>query len=214
MPGQEVALIEKARIGGDCTWTGCVPSKALLKAAKVAHQARTAGHYGIAAGALATDMVRVRDFVRRAIEQVYRAETPEELRAKGIDVILGAARFVDSKTVAVGDRRIIAKSFLITTGAVPNAPKVSGLERVPYFTYETLFENDRLPRHLIIIGGGPIGVEMGQAYRRLGSEVTIVARTVLPKEEPEARESIQRVFGREGIRVARRLGGFREQESR
>lgn len=201
--GAKVALIEKARIGGDCTWTGCVPSKALLKAAKVAHQARTAGHYGIAVGALATDMVRVRDFVRRAIEQVYRAETPEELRAKGIDVILGAARFVDSKTVAVGDRRIIAKSFLITTGAVPSAPNVAGLERVPYFTYETLFENDRLPRHLIIVGGGPIGVEMGQAYGRLGSEVTIVARTVLPKEEPEARESIHRVFEREGIRVVR-----------
>ncbi len=102
-------------------------------------------------------MVRVRDFVRRAIEQVYRAETPEELRAKGIDVILGAARFVDSQTVAVGDRRIIAKSFLIATGAVPSAPNVAGLEHVPYFTYETLFENDRLPRHLIIVGGGPIG---------------------------------------------------------
>jgi pyruvate/2-oxoglutarate dehydrogenase complex dihydrolipoamide dehydrogenase (E3) component len=201
--GAKVALIEKARVGGDCTWTGCVPSKALLKAAKVAHQARTAGHYGIAAGTPAADMLRVRDFVRRAIEQVYRAETPEELRAKGIDVILGAARFVNSQTVAVGDRHVIAKSFLIATGAVPNLPNVAGLEQVPYFTYETLFENDKLPRHLIVVGAGPIGVEMGQAYRRLGSEVTIVDRTVLPKEEPETRESIQRVFEREGIRIAR-----------
>jgi pyruvate/2-oxoglutarate dehydrogenase complex dihydrolipoamide dehydrogenase (E3) component len=201
--GAKVALIEKARIGGDCTWTGCVPSKALLKAAKVAHQARTAGHYGIAAGALATDMVRVRDFVRRAIEQVYRVETPEELSAKGIDVIRGTARFVNSHTVTVGDLDVISKTFLITTGAVPSPPNVAGLEHVPYLTYETLFENDKLPRHLVIVGGGPIGVEMGQAYRRLGSEVTIVARTVLPKEEPEARESIHRVFGREGIRVAR-----------
>jgi len=148
--GAKVALIEKVRIGGDCTWTGCVPSKALLKAAKVAHQARTAGHYGIVVGALATDMVRVRDFVRRAIEQVYRAETPEELRDKGIDVILGTARFVNSQTVAVGDRHVVAKSFLIVTGAVPNLPNVAGLEHVPYFTYETLFENDKLPRHLIM----------------------------------------------------------------
>lgn len=201
--GARVALIEKARIGGDCTWTGCVPSKALLKAAKVAHQARTAGQYGIAVGTPATDMAGVRDFVRRAIEEAYRAETPEELRAKGIDVILGGARFVNSQTVVVDDRHITAKSFLIATGASPSAPNVTRLEQVPYFTYETLFENGRLPRHLIIIGGGPIGAEMGQAYRRLGSEVTIVGRTVLPKEEPEARESIQRVFEREGIKVVR-----------
>lgn len=201
--GAKVALIEKARIGGDCTWTGCVPSKALIKAAKIAHQARTSGHYGIATGSLTTDMGRVRDYVRGAIEKVYRAETPEQLRSKGIDVIFGAARFVNSQTVAVGDRHVKAKSFLIATGAVPGAPGVAGLEHVPYLTYETLFANDRLPRHLIIVGGGPIGVEMGQAYRRLGAEVTIVARTLLAKEEPEARESIERVFEREGIRVAR-----------
>jgi pyruvate/2-oxoglutarate dehydrogenase complex dihydrolipoamide dehydrogenase (E3) component len=201
--GAKVALIEKSRIGGDCTWTGCVPSKALLKAAKIAHQARTAGRYGIEAGAPTTDMARVRDFVRRAIEQVYRAETPEELRAKGMDVILGAARFVNPQTLAAGGRTVIARSFLIATGAVPNVADVAGLEHVPYFTHETIFENDRLARHLIIAGGGPVGIEMGQAYRRLGSEVTIVAQTVLPKEDPEARESIQRVFEREGIRIAR-----------
>src|SRR5438552_6085090 len=102
--GAKVALIEKNRIGGDCTWTGCVPSKALLKAAKIAHEVRTASHYGVMASAPAVDMAQVREYVHSAIQVVYRFETPEQLQAEGVDVILGTAQFVDATTVKVGER--------------------------------------------------------------------------------------------------------------
>ncbi len=201
--GARVALIEKHKIGGDCTWTGCVPSKALLKAAKVAHEARTAGHYGIGVAPPIADMSRVRDYVQGAIQSVYQFENPEELQRQGIDVILAAARFVDQRTVVAGERTIHAKSFLITSGARPAPPELAGIENVPYVTYEHIFDNDVLPPRMIVVGGGPIGSELAQAYQRLGSQVTIVARTLLPKEEPEARQKIEQVFEREGLRLAR-----------
>jgi pyruvate/2-oxoglutarate dehydrogenase complex dihydrolipoamide dehydrogenase (E3) component len=201
--GRRVALVEKSRIGGDCTWTGCVPSKALLKAAKVAHEARTAARYGITVGQPVADMARVRDYVRGAIERVYRLETPEELAKQGIDVVLGAARFLDAHSVRAGEGKIRAKAFLITTGARPAIPKIDGIDDVPFLTYEQIFENGRLPERLIVVGGGPVGVEIAQAYRRLGSQVSIIAPTLLPKDEPEARARIERVFETEGIRLER-----------
>ncbi len=205
--GAKTALIEKASIGGDCTWTGCVPSKALLKAAKVAHECRTASHYGITTPKPTITMSGVRDYVRRAIEQVYQFETPEELQKQGIEVIPGEAMFADSTSVCAGDRTITANTFLITTGAHPSIPPIDGIRDVPYLTYEKIFEVDRLPNHLIVIGGGPIGCELAQAYRRFGSEVTIVSPKLLEKEEPEARARLEGIFSQEGIR---RAHGFAE----
>src|SRR5258707_1458044 len=143
--GARVALIEKNRIGGDCTWTGCVPSKALLKAAKVAHAARTAAHYGVGTGPLTVDMSRVREYVRSAIHAVYQFETPERLQKQGVEVILGAARFLARQTIMAGDRRIRAKAFLVATGARPIIPPMDGLGYVPHITYEQIFDNDRVP---------------------------------------------------------------------
>jgi pyruvate/2-oxoglutarate dehydrogenase complex dihydrolipoamide dehydrogenase (E3) component len=197
--GARVALVEKNRIGGDCTWTGCVPSKALLKAAKVAHDVRTASQYGITTNQPATDMVRVREYVRGAIRQVYQFESPEELQRQGVDVFLGGARFLDSETIAVDERRISSKTFLLATGARPAVSAIAGLKDVPFLTYEQIFDNGRLPRAMLVVGGGPIGVEMAQAYQRLGSRVTVIAESLLPKEEPEVRDVMQRVFEREGI---------------
>jgi pyruvate/2-oxoglutarate dehydrogenase complex dihydrolipoamide dehydrogenase (E3) component len=196
-----VALVEKNRIGGDCTWIGCVPSKALLKAAKVAHDVRTASQYGITTNQPVTDMARVREYVRGAIRQVYQFESPEELQRQGVDVLLGGARFLDSETIAVDDRRISSKAFLLATGARPAVPSITGLKDVPFLTYEQIFDNDRLPRAMLVVGGGPIGVEMAQAYQRLGSRVTVVAERLLPKEEPEVRDVIQHVFEREGMQL-------------
>src|SRR6266851_8577414 len=139
--GARVALAEKNRIGGDCTWTGCVPSKALLKAAKVAHDVRTASHYGVITSAPEVEMARVREYVHGAMQAVYQYETPEQLRAEGIDVLLGAARFVDASTVIVGERTGSSKAFLITTGAWPFIPPIEGLNSVPFVTYESIFEN-------------------------------------------------------------------------
>ena len=198
--GAKVALVEKNRIGGDCTWTGCVPSKALLKAAKVAHEVRSAARFGIVAAAPVTDMAAVRDYVRRAIDEVYRLESPEELRRKGIEVIQGQARFLDASTILVNEEAVRSNAFLITTGARPRIPAIAGLSEVPFLTYEQVFDNDRLPGTLVVIGGGPIGMELAQAYQRLGSKVIVIAGRLLPKDEPEVAGLMRRVFEREGIR--------------
>jgi pyruvate/2-oxoglutarate dehydrogenase complex dihydrolipoamide dehydrogenase (E3) component len=198
--GAKVALVEKNRIGGDCTWTGCVPSKALLKAAKVAHEIRTASRFGINANPPVIEMANVRAYLRQAIEQVYQFESPEELQKRGIEVIQGAGRFIDAQTIRVGEQLVRGRAFLITTGARPRIPSIEGLRDVPFLTYEQIFDNDRLPRSMIVIGGGPIGMEMAQAYRRLGTDLSLVADRLLPKDDPEAREVMRHVFEREGVR--------------
>jgi pyruvate/2-oxoglutarate dehydrogenase complex dihydrolipoamide dehydrogenase (E3) component len=197
--GTRVALVEKGRIGGDCTWTGCVPSKALLKAAKIAHEVRTACNYGIKSSPPATDMAKVRDYVRGAIQQVYQFESPEELQRQGLDVLMGSARFIGPKSIEVADQVVHSTTFLITTGARALVPPIAGLSEVPFLTYDQIFENDRLPQNMIVVGGGPIGSELAQAYQRLGSQVTVVADRLLPKEDQDVRELIERVFEREGI---------------
>jgi pyruvate/2-oxoglutarate dehydrogenase complex dihydrolipoamide dehydrogenase (E3) component len=197
--GARIALVENNRIGGDCTWTGCVPSKALLKAAKVAHEVRTSSQYGVMSGLPAADMVRVREYVRSAIEAVYRFETPEELQTQGLDVISGAARFVDANTIEVANRRMRGKKFLITTGAKPAVPQIAGLQDIPFTIYESVFENDTLPQSMVVVGGGPIGIEISQAYQRLGAKVTVVANRVLPKEDPDVQQLMQTVLEREGV---------------
>jgi pyruvate/2-oxoglutarate dehydrogenase complex dihydrolipoamide dehydrogenase (E3) component len=198
--GARVALIEKSRIGGDCTWTGCVPSKALLKAAKVAHDVRTASHYGVTAAPPVIDMRAVRDYVRAAIQQVYQFETPETLQHEGIEIIQGPARFLDRQTLSVGANSIQSKTFLLTTGANPVIPPIAGLSEVPYQTYEQIFDNDKVPRTMVVIGGGPIGIELSQAYQRLGAKVTVIAERILPKEDPEVQALMRRVLEREGVR--------------
>lgn len=198
--GAKVALIEKNRIGGDCTWTGCVPSKSLLKVAKVAHEIRTANRYGISASRPEIDMSAVRDYVRNAIESVYEFETPEVLAREGINVVFGGARFVDPSTIVAGDRTIQSKAFLLTTGARPSIPPIAGITEVPLITYEQIFDNDVLPKAMLIVGGGPIGIEMAQAYQRLGSQVTLFGKAVLPKEDPDVQKLIKTVLEREGVR--------------
>lgn len=212
--GVRVALIEKHRIGGDCTWTGCVPSKALIKAAKIAHEARSAARFGVDVGPPRTEMARVRQYVRDAVARVYEMERPEELERRGIHVFIGAAELMDAQTVRVGKLELRAGRIVICTGARPSIPPIPGLADVPFFTYETLFDNDRLPEHLVVLGAGPIGLEMAQAHRRLGAEVTVVGQELLPREEPDVRKVVEEALTREGIsfvygkaRGARREGG-------
>ena len=199
--GFRVALFEKHRIGGDCTWTGCVPSKALIHAAAVAHSARRAAKLGLPAAAGPADLARVREQVREAISTVYRHETPERLREEGIDVVLDPASFLDSRRIRAGGHDFEARRYLICTGARPARPAITGLDSVPYLTYENIFDLDVLPRKLIVIGSGPIGVEMAQAFRRLGSEVCLVGSRILRRDEPEVAEVLSEVLSREGIRI-------------
>lgn len=203
--GAGVALVEKNRVGGDCTWTGCVPSKALLKAAKIAHEVRHAAHYGILVGPPKTDMARVRAYVHSAIHDVYQFETPQELEHEGIEVILAPARFLDPHTIEAGERVLKAKNVLLTTGAHPFIPPIEGLDDVPFITYEQIFDLDELPESMIVVGAGPIGMEMAQAFQRLGSQVTVVGERLLPKEEIEVQTVMTRVFEREGMKFVRGL---------
>lgn len=219
--GARVALVEADRIGGDCTWTGCVPSKALLKAGRVAHEVRTAGRYGIDVGKSQTNMEHVRRHVRDAIEQVYRWETPEVLSGRGIDVIRGRAEFTEPHVVKVGDQAIRARRFLVCTGAGPATPPIPGLADVSFFTYETIFDNDRLPKHLVVIGAGPVGLELSLAYRRLGADVTVIGMEILPREEEEVRSAVKNIMADAGVRCVQGTvdavrgdgGGYRIESS-
>lgn len=212
--GARTALIDKGPIGGDCTWSGCVPSKSLIKVASVTHHARNAARYGVNVSAPTTCMPQVREYLRSTIQKIYEPTMPEALRKKGMDVLIGPAHFLDPRTLQVGDEKIRAKKFLINTGAQARIPAISGLDDVPYVTYQKIFENDHLPQHLLIVGGGPIGCEIAQAYRRLGAQVTILAEHLLPREEPEVQDVLNRIFASEGIQhIAARAAFVRSQGS-
>jgi pyruvate/2-oxoglutarate dehydrogenase complex dihydrolipoamide dehydrogenase (E3) component len=201
--GVGVALVEAHRIGGDCTWTGCVPSKALLHAAQVAHHIRHADAVGLPAREVTADLAAVMAHVQAARARVYAQETPEKLHEEGIAVHLGPSRFRDPRTLEVDGQAIQGKHFLICTGASPAVPTLPGLADGPYLTNHTVFELQTLPERLVALGGGPIGVELAQAFARLGSAVTIVQRNarLLPPADPEASEQLLRALRAEGLTV-------------
>ena len=196
-------LIAAEQLGGDCTWTGCIPSKALIRLARLAHDQFRASSSRIATGELRVDFPRVMAEVRAAIGRVYANETPEVLAARGIDVAIGAVRFLNGETIQVGERRIGATHFVICTGAEPAIPQIPGLRDVPYLTYEMVFELNRLPATLIVVGAGPTGVELAQAFARLGSTVTVIEQrsSVLPDADPESSATIQHRLESEGVKV-------------
>ncbi len=210
--GKRVALVERENIGGDCTWTGCVPSKALLKVGKIAHTVRTAQHYGVHTQPPTTDMPTVRAYIQHAIQELYQHETPEATAERGIHVILGDARFLDPHRIEVDGKTLHAKRFIVATGGRALVPPVPGLADVRYHTNATIFNNDRLPRHLLVMGAGPIGLELGQAYARLGAQVTIIGDQVLPRDEPEAADVLKRVFAAEGITIIESLVATAKQD--
>ena len=201
--GLSVALVEKDRLGGDCTWTGCVPSKALLRAAGAAHEMRTAARFGLGNHTPEVDFVQVMSRVRGVIENIYEAESPGALRGEGIDVVFGTARFLDSRTIRVDDVELTARRFLICTGASPVVPPIPGLQDVPFLTYETVWELKHLPEGLVVVGGGPVGCELAQAFLRLGSSVTLIEATdrLLPQEEPEASQLLATGLRAEGAKL-------------
>lgn len=199
--GARVLLVERDRIGGDCTWTGCVPSKSLIRVAKAAHEIRTAQRFGVAGGPCTVDMTQVRDYVQRKVQEIYEPTAPDALKREGIDVALGPASFENDRTLRIGERSIVARRYLVCTGATPATPSIEGLDGTPHFTYHNIFDSPRLPASLIVIGGGPLGMELAQAFQRLGSQVTIVAPRLLPHDDPDAVDVLRRVFEREGVRL-------------
>jgi pyruvate/2-oxoglutarate dehydrogenase complex dihydrolipoamide dehydrogenase (E3) component len=200
--GLKVTLIEKNdKLGGDCLHSGCVPSKTLIHTARVAWLMRRGREFGLDAFAPAIDLAKVNEHVRSIIERIQQHDDPERFRAYGCEVIFGHAEFIDSHSIQVGDRRIAGRRFVIATGSGPFIPPIDGLEDAGFITNETLFSLRQLPGRLVVLGGGPVGLEMAQAFSRLGSHVTIVERLphLLPHEDPELAESLRELLQAEGI---------------
>lgn len=199
--GVPVVLIEKGKMGGDCLNYGCVPSKALIAAAKRVHIARNAARLGVDAN-VKVDFARVHDHIRGVIAAIAPNDSVERFTGLGVRVIKGAARFKDTDTIVVNDIEVKARRFVIATGSSPSAPPIPGLDAVRYLTNETVFDLKECPEHLLIIGAGPIGLELAQAFRRLGAQVTVLeAATPFAKEDPECTAVVLTRLAREKIDI-------------
>ncbi len=200
--GENVVLIERGEMGGDCLNYGCVPSKALLAAGKHAHAFTSGEAFGIAAQKPKVNFGKVHDHVHSVIGAIAPHDSQERFEGLGVTVIRETGRFIDGETVEAGGTRIKARRFVIATGSSPAAPPIPGLDTVDYLTNETLFNNKTLPDHLLIIGGGPIGMEMAQAHRRLGAKVTVLeAFQPLGKDDPELTSIVLDHLRNEGIDI-------------
>ncbi len=232
--GAKVALVERHLLGGDCLNYGCVPSKALLRAARAAYDVRQAAEFGVLASGgrpdLASggreppeppqvDFAAVMTRLRRLRSEISENDSAQRFQKLGVDVLLGDARFSGPQSIEVGGQRLRFKRCILATGARAAVPQIAGIADAGYLTNETVFSLTELPQRLIVIGGGPIGCELTQAFRRLGSQVALVHRgpRLLPKDEPAASEIIARQLAREGIELllnsrpirAERLGELR-----
>ncbi|MFN3597082.1 MAG: dihydrolipoyl dehydrogenase family protein [Rubricoccaceae bacterium] len=206
--GARTLMVERDRLGGDCTWDGCVPSKTLLHAARLAQDARTAGRFGLRLPEPTVDFGAAIGAVHRIRQEIYEdADAPEIFEAMGVEVARGAARFVNAGTLEIvaeggARRRVTARRFILCTGGRAAVPPVDGLGDVPYLTSATLFEQTERPDRLVVLGGGPIGCEMAQAFRRLGSAVTVLdqAERLLGRDDAESARILQDVLAAEGVR--------------
>lgn len=210
--GKKTALIEKHRIGGDCLWTGCVPSKALLKVAKVANEIQHAEKYGFfREGEVfnrAPDFQQAMAYVRSTQQKIEEEhDNPERFREMGVDVIFGSGRFTSPQRFVVNGggetRTLTSKKFVISTGSRPAVPPIPGIENCDYLDSETVWELEELPKRLLVVGAGPIGVELGQAFHRLGAAVTIAQRgnRILTKEDADVSACLLNCLREEGITI-------------
>lgn len=184
--GVDVVLIEKGKMGGDCLNYGCVPSKALIAASKHAQAVREGAAFGIEAAEPSVDFARVHAHVHDVIAGIAPHDSVERFEGLGVKVIQAAAKFTDENTVVAGGITVRARRFVIATGSSPAVPPIPGLDETPFLTNETIFDETACPEHLIIIGGGPIGMELAQAHRRLGARVSVIeAFKVLAKDDPD-----------------------------
>jgi pyruvate/2-oxoglutarate dehydrogenase complex dihydrolipoamide dehydrogenase (E3) component len=201
--GASVVLVEKGKMGGDCLNVGCVPSKSLIAAAKRAHAIAQAPDFGISAPEMEVAFAKVHRHVHDVIAAIAPNDSKERFTGLGVRVIEGAARFKDRRTVLVGSgTEIKAWRFVIATGSRPALPPIPGLEGTPYYTNETIFDLVTRPDHLIVIGGGAVGLELAQAFCRLGSAVTVLdAAQPLAREDPECSGVVVRALAGEGIDI-------------
>ncbi|MFN2564679.1 MAG: FAD-dependent oxidoreductase, partial [Gemmatimonadaceae bacterium] len=201
--GARVALIEQDRLGGECLWTGCVPSKALIACGRAAHAAGTAGRFGVDVPAATVDFGRVMQWVYDAQRRIEPHDSPDRFRSLGVEVICGTGRFVGERTLRVGSRVVSAKRVVVATGSKPAVPPIYGLSDVPFLTNETIFSLERQPGTLLVLGAGPIGLELAQAFARLGTTVRVLeaAPQLLPREDEELARLLGRHLGAENVEI-------------
>ncbi len=194
--GKKTLLIEKDKMGGECTWNGCIPSKTLINIAHKAHVTKEM------TGSL-PDLAGTMESIKDVQNKVFHHESPEVLSKKGIDYINGISSFTGKNTISVNGEELTAKKFIIAAGTSPMVPSIEGIESIPYLTNETIFKTDKLPKSLMILGGGPIGVELGQALNRLGVAVTLIERNnrILPRDEQEFSERMSTILLKEGVKI-------------
>lgn len=200
--GASVVLIEKGEMGGDCLNTGCVPSKALIAAAKKVHSIKNAAAFGVTADNIQVDFQRVHDHVHGVIAAIAPNDSVERFTGLGVHVIESEGVFVDDKTVQAGETLVKARRFVIATGSTAFVPPIDGLQDVAYLTNESVFDLTQGPDHLIVIGGGPIGMELAQAHHRLGAKVTVLEAFIpLGKDDPEMAAIVVEALRKEGLDI-------------
>ncbi|MDE2385376.1 MAG: FAD-dependent oxidoreductase [Alphaproteobacteria bacterium] len=198
--GEKVVLFEKSEMGGDCLNSGCVPSKALIAAAKYAQAQRAGAAFGVAAVEPQVDYAKVMDHVQRVIAAIAPHDSVERFEGLGVKVVQAAARFVSARRIEAAGEVFEARKIVIATGSRAGVPPIAGLKDVPFLTNETIFKNREKPSHLIIIGGGPIGMEMAQAHRRLGCQVTVLeGLKALGRDDPELSATVIEALAAEGV---------------
>ncbi|OGG99941.1 MAG: pyridine nucleotide-disulfide oxidoreductase [Candidatus Lambdaproteobacteria bacterium RIFOXYD1_FULL_56_27] len=199
----KVLLVERHKMGGDCLNTGCVPSKALLRTGKILSYIRRANEFGLAGATAQVDFALVMERVQAVIRQVAPHDSIDRYQSLGVEVQIGEARLTGPHQVEVGGRTYSARAILLATGARPLVPPFKGLEQIPYSTSDNLWDLRTQPKELLVLGGGPIGCELAQAFGRLGSQVKIVnlAAHLLDREDPEVAQLIEKRFQQEGIKL-------------
>ncbi|HPS88003.1 MAG TPA: FAD-dependent oxidoreductase [Spirochaetota bacterium] len=199
--GAKVALIEEDKMGGDCLHAGCVPSKSFLRAAHLASEISGSREFGLSASLKDVSISAVMKRVNKVVETIAPHDSVDRFTSLGVDVIKGKGILVDNHTVRVHDRIITGKNIVIATGSNPAVPAIPGLNKVPFYTNKNIFRIKKLPEKLIILGGGPIGLELGQGFRHLGSDVEIIdiADHLFPKDDPEVAPLMEKVLTDEGI---------------
>lgn len=201
--GARVLLVERNRTGGDCLWTGCVPSKALLAAASAAAQARTGGRLGVEVDEVRVDFAKVMEHVHGAIRTIEPVDSPAALEAAGVHVQAGDLAFTGPHSAVVDGRVVEFEQAIVCTGSSPVVPDIPGLDEADPLTSDSVWDLDELPARLAVLGGGNIGCELGQAFARLGSEVTVIegAARILPREDPQAAELVAASLERDGVTI-------------
>lgn len=200
--GARVALIERDKMGGDCLNYGCVPTKALIRSALIAATVRQSAKYGIKTGSVEVDFSAIMGRMHQVIHKIAEHDSPERFRCMGVEVLLGQAEFQDTNGMRIGDKTISAKKIVIATGSRAAVPAIPGLSEAGYITNVEALQLEALPESVAILGGGPIGLEFAQIFARLGSSVTVIEMCpqLLPREDAEAAEIVQRALESEGIR--------------